>query len=1011
MFGLAAFLMAQDFDFFEKRIRPVLADKCYSCHSSEAKKLKGDLRLDTRDATLRVVRSGDLLKAIRYADEELKMPPKERLPAEAVADFEAWIRLGAPDPRGGPVAKPAKSHWAFQPVKAVPEGLGIDGFIRAKLHEKGLKPSPPADRRTLLRRATFDLTGLPPTPQEVDAFLSDDSPDAFAKVVDRLLASPHYGERWARYWLDLARHADTKGYLFQEETRYAYSYTYRDWVIRALNEDLPYDQFLIQQIAADLVRPPDDPRPLAAGGFLTVGRRFNNNLHEVVDDRIDVLTRATLGLSVACARCHDHKYDPIPQKDYYALFGILHNVREPEQWENLLVINGGVHEATPTGGRNEPISLGPTADEQTTRAYREELAARQAEVEKYAAEQYPKLILPLRTAPQIAKYLLSAQESLTFSDDKEALLAMDRDLSIWVLRGWKALLRRARESNDPVFAVWHGQTGGHPLVARAFAEKPATLKEAADRYGALLAKYDGDTPRENPDEEVLRRVLRGKGSPTDLGPKDLLLVAGSQITQRPVRDKLLGLRQKVEGVRIHHSGSPPSAMALEEVSEPRNARLFLRGNPRTPGEEIPRGLLTILGGQTVTQGSGRLELARSIASPENPLTARVMVNRLWLHHFGEGLVRTPSDFGVRGEPPTHPELLDWLAHRFFSERWSLKAMHRLLMLSAAYRRSSEEDGEGRRVDPENRLLWRMNRRRLDFEATRDALLAVSGQLDRTVGGRPVDLSTPPYSPRRAIYGLVDRANLANLFRDFDFPSPDAHSARRALTTVPQQALFMMNSPFLVEQAVRLAGRVSGEPEARVHQLYGLLFSRPATPRELEIAKALLEKPSADAPRSEAWSYGTYENGKFRPFARFSYATKAWTDGPGDGELSASGGRAAGRPVVRRWVAPEDVTVTVRGTLSGSALRAKLVSGRSGELASWSLKKIESEFQIKGLAVKRGEPLDFCVEGGAFSWSASVQKSDGSRGWDAARDFAGPPLTAWEKYAQILLQTNEFVFVD
>jgi cytochrome c553 len=348
-----------DFEFFEKKIRPLLMENCYRCHSHESEKVKGGLLLDTREGLLKggdtgpAMIPGDpekslLIKSVRYTDENLQMPPKgKKLAAEQIADLETWIKIGAPDPRtekvaasGPPLSDPIKvrNHWAFQPIKdaAIPPVRNkrwvqtpIDSFILAKLEEKGMKPSPRAGKRTLIRRATFDLIGLPPTPEEVAEFLADQSADAFAKVVDRLLGSHYYGERWARHWLDVARYADTKGYVFEEERRYPYSYTYRDYVIRAFNEDLPYDQFIVQQLAADLLPLGEDKRPLAAMGFLTLGRRFLNNQHDIIDDRIDVVSRGTMALTVACARCHDHKYDPIPTKDYYSLYGVFASCNEP----------------------------------------------------------------------------------------------------------------------------------------------------------------------------------------------------------------------------------------------------------------------------------------------------------------------------------------------------------------------------------------------------------------------------------------------------------------------------------------------------------------------------------------------------------------------------------------------------------------------------------------------------------------------------------------------------------
>ncbi|HZT79770.1 MAG TPA: DUF1549 and DUF1553 domain-containing protein [Gemmataceae bacterium] len=593
------------------------------------------------------------------------------------------------------------------------------------MEEKGHRPAPPADRRTLLRRITFDLIGLPPTPEEVDAFLNDPSPDAYEKVVDRLLASPHYGERWGRHWLDVARYADTKGYVFTDERRFPFSYTYRDWVIRSLNEDLPYDQFVLQQLAADqllpltLSSPPaaggegrvggDDKRSLAAMGFLTLGRRFLNNPHDIIDDRIDVVCRGLMGLTVACARCHDHKYDPISQKDYYALYGVFASSVEPKEL---------------------PVLMEPTP--------------------------------------------------------------------------------------SPAY--------------RAYEKELAVLQKAVDDY------------REAHKAELAAR-------------------------NRKHRDELRRLQKKVDQLRVTHPGAPPQAMVLVDAPQPVQPHVFRRGNPNNPGEAVPRQFLEVLSGpdrKPFTHGSGRLELAQAIASKDNPLTARVLVNRVWMHHFGQGLVRTPGNFGLRGDPPTHPELLDWLAAEFMGDAsggvdarrdqpggspasggvdprhgaWSLKRLHRLILLSNTYRQSCDGDPRLLQSDPDNHLLGRMNRRRLDFESLRDSLLAAAGRLDLKAGGRPVDITSAPFSTRRTVYGFIDRQNLPGVFRTFDLASPDTSTPQRFQTTVPQQALYLMNSPFVQEQARHLIARpevaAQQDAAARVRLLYRLLYGRPAEPDEVEL---------------------------------------------------------------------------------------------------------------------------------------------------------------------------------
>jgi hypothetical protein len=710
-------------EFFEKKIRPVLADHCFQCHGPE--KQKSGLRLDSRVAVLKgndagpVVAPGEpdksrLVQAIRY-NGEIKMPPKAKLPPEAIAALTEWVRQGAPWPE---TAKPGvrsleelgKKHWAFQPVKKPPVPptknaawmkSPVDAFILAKLEAQGMTPAPPADRATLLRRVTFDLIGLPPTPDEIDSFINDPAQDALANVVDRLLASPRYGERWGRFWLDVARYADSKGYVFTEERRYPFAYTYRDYVIRAFNQDLPYDRFLIEQIAADQLPLGDDKTPLAAMGFLTLGRRFLNNVHDIIDDRIDVVMRGTLGLTVACARCHDHKFDPIPTSDYYSLHGVFASSTEP---------------------KDLPALGTPVADD-AKEAYEKELR----------------------------------------------------------------------------------------------------------QFEAAVAEF-----QEKHKEEL-------------------------QARNQQVQGQFNAIKGKIDKLNATHPGAPARGMVLIDGANPHNSHVLLRGNPGNLGLEVPRQFPAVLTGEKrkpFTHGSGRLELAEAIASKENPLTARVIVNRVWLYHFGAGLVRTPSNFGLQGAPPSHPELLDYLAWQLMEEGWSLKKLHRLILLSAAYQQSSDANDQFRERDPDNFYLSHMNRRRLDYESLRDSLLAVTGDIDFKMGGPSIDEFKEPFARRRSVYGYVDRQNLPGVLRVFDFASPDTHSPQRFTTTVPQQALFLMNSPFVVEQVKRLTARpdvqAEADPAKRIQILYRLLYGRPADEEETALGLRFLAAPQEENGHLSVW---------------------------------------------------------------------------------------------------------------------------------------------------------------
>jgi mono/diheme cytochrome c family protein len=899
--GLAGFaagpgpITPQQAQFFEARVRPLLVEHCVRCHGRQ--KQKGGLRLDSSAALLKgsdngaVVTAGDpenslLVKAIRY-DSTPKMPPKQKLAPEAIDTLTTWVKMGAPWPELPRAEKPQeawKRHWAFQPIRkpALPHVQNvswpqtpIDRFILARFEAKGLTPSAPADRRTLIRRVTFDLLGLPPTPAEVAAFETDPAPDAFARLVDRLLTSPHYGERWGRYWLDVARYADTKGYVFFEEADFPWAYTYRDYVIRAFNSDLRYDRFILQQLAADqLVHADADRQALPALGFLTVGGRFMNNMQDILDDRIDVVTRGLLGLTVTCARCHDHKFDPIPSADYYSLYGVFASCTEPDV---------------------APLFEDPPHTKAYA-AFEKELRAREQRLAAFLDDKRKELSKTART--RFAEYLLAAHALHRHpTQDDFMLLADGGDLNPTMVIRWKAYLDRTRQRHHAIFAPWHalaalpekdfatrartlvaqftaqgnGRQRINPLVAKALADRPPqTLADAARRYGELLNGVDQSwqqalqraaasrrpAPSElaDPAHEELRQVLYGPDSPPSLVANTFTEL--ELLPDRPAQAKLQELRKAVETWRATGAGAPPRAMVLVDLPTPYSPRVFRRGNPNNLGDAVPRQFLGLLAGnerRPFEHGSGRLDLAQAIVAPSNPLTARVLVNRIWAEHFGVGLVRTPSDFGLRSEPPSHPELLDYLASTFMENGWSIKKLHRRILLSAVYQQRSDDRPECRVQDPENILLWKMNRRRLDFEATRDALLAVGGALDERIGGPPVRDITAPAANRRTVYGYLDRLNVPGLYRTFDFPSPDATSPHRDTTTVPPQALFLMNNPFAIEQARRVTRRpeIAGErdPARRVDRLFRLLYSRPPTAEEVQWLTAYL---AASANSTVAW---------------------------------------------------------------------------------------------------------------------------------------------------------------
>ncbi len=721
----------EQFEFFENRIRPVLASECYQCHSHDAKKLKGNLLLDSREGFLRGGDSGPalvpgdpdaslLIKAVRYKDQESAMPPKKRLRDDQIADFEAWVRMGSPWPESAAApltataakdydwAKLRAEHWAFRPMQrpsppsvfltAWPRNP-IDHFVLARLEAANLTPSPPAAPAALIRRAYLDLIGLPPSPEALNAFLQDSSPEAFEKVVDHLLASPQYGQRWGRHWLDVARYSDgLGGYL--DAAPLPEAWRYRDWVVDALNRDLPYDQFVRQQIAGDLLS--EDRADGLATGFFAVGPTYNTDggdpeaeaqtRAETLADRVDTFSRAFLGLTVACARCHDHKFDPITARDYYALAGIFNN----------------------TATSHLPIA-------------------------------------------------------------------------------------------------------------------PREVVEAFDRAQAAIQGQ----------EKKIKSASEPGGDP-------------SQVPN---------LQAELERLR---QAAPPAYPKAHMFADSGNSDLpvAIRGDLRKPGEPAPRRFLQIVAGENPTlfkEGSGRRQLAAAVIDPTNPLTARVMVNRVWKHHFGQALARTPSNFGILGEKPTHPELLDWLATTFIDQGWSLKKLHRLILLSATWRSGSHYRAQAFTQDGENRLLWRMNPRPLEVESWRDSLLAVTGELDPALHGPPSDRILE--DKRRTLYGTIsrngDRHPSDEFLRLFDFPTPRSTSETRAASTVPQQYLFMLNSAFMIQRAQALTDRLQREaPDdpTRIARAYQLLYSRLPRPQEIELGLTFLADTASGAPASRWPSY-------------------------------------------------------------------------------------------------------------------------------------------------------------
>jgi len=844
-------------EFYNRHIQPLMAGACYECHSHQSGESNGLLMVDS-GAAMRIggtrgaaVVAGNpdaspLYRALLYTDSDLQMPPDRKLPDEQIEVVKEWILAGAVAPKTDhdPVAKSgaeanAKDHWAYQMPEAKVTGddaaRAIDVLLSKRLSEQGLAFSPRTDRRTLLRRMSYDLTGLTPTFEQLETFVNDSRDDGIviAEAIDALLASPHFGERWARHWMDLSRYSDTKGYVFQEDRQYAEAYRYRDWLIESLNRDLPYNEFVRKQIAADLDIDADGNgrEHLPALGFLTLGRRFLNNRHDIIDDRLDVITRGLMGMTLACARCHDHKYDPVSQADYYALSGVFLNTDEP---------------------------------------------------------------------------------------------------------------------------------GGEPFAHR--------LADAADQ---------------------------------------------------------------------------------------RESRILMRGNPSSPGDKVPRRFVTFFAPQEQPfgPGSGRRELADQITGAENPLTARVMVNRIWMNLMGSSLVESPSDIGTRCPPPLQQELLDHMAVDFQTDGWSIKRMIRRILTSAAYQQQSVARGpdvdQAIAVDPANTLYWRMNRRRRDIESLRDGLLAASGQLDRQLLGPSVKVDKSPFPKRRTVYAYIDRQDLAGFLRNFDMASPDAHSPSRAYTSVPQQGLYLLNSDFMAEQAIELgrqAATVADQSDrtSAGDWLFRQSLGRSATEQELQLVNAFIDSPStqnASSQTPETWiaGYGTLDLDagkltKFERLPRFQDGRWSGNDGAPDAVLGwclihAQGGHPGTGlefAVVRRWVAPRDGVVRVRGTLNhpakeGDGVRGTIVRDSQSVLGQWSVLTGETKTDVQWVSVRQGQTIDFVTDSvgnpnhDSFNWTVRIRYDDGAKeAYESEKQLPTPgaePLDAWQLLAQAILASNEFAFID
>lgn len=924
----------EDAIFFETHVRPVLSESCLSCHSEVNP--GGMLRLDKPLTVSQVAKVIGRLTGVGGARMPLNAPP---ISNEKIQQLRLWQTNGAKWPT---LPAPIDGNlWSLKPVKlTTPQknllpgwsGTPIDRFLAMDFIKRGVVPSLTADRKTILRRAAYLLTGLPTTYVETMAFVSDKSLNAYEVAIDKLLASPRYGERMARLWMDIARYSDTKGYVFVEDRNYPNAYTYRDWLITSFNSDLSYDQFVIQQLAADKLVT-EDRKPLAALGFLTIGRRFLNAENDIIGDRIDVTTRGFLGLTVQCARCHDHKFDPIPTRDYYSMYSIFASSQE-----NTPAISDK--------GIRDPW------------------------------ESHNKVLENVNNTYQV------------------------------LLRSSIAKLRTKVEQTTPGPSV--------------------KVREALQ----ATALNDLPTPERLP-------ILRTAFSREETEELDSLL------------------RQAAE-LKSSRPPQPEFAMAMMDKSSPVTVNIHKRGNPGSPGDLAPRQFLRCISGEKRDEwvDSGRLQLAKSIVSTDNPLTARVFVNRVWMNVFGKGIVRTPSDFGKQGEKPSNPALLDYLAYHFMhTDGWSVKKLYKRILLTQAFKTASIPTASATLKDPENRLVTHQNLRRLDLEQLRDSLLYVSGSLDVTrVGGKSEELWTPNYTPRRTLYGFIERQNLPLTFKTFDYASPDTTSPMRFTTTVPQQALFMMNSPLVTAQARALAAlrNIKNVPDKdAITGIFQSALCRKPTLQETKVFTTFLSKPDTDESIDirALWlsGYGTISGATDRvtDFKELPFSADGQHRGglglpdPNLGwtMLDKDGGHpgTVGVMSIRRFTSPGPGTVSISGSFghmsaSGDGVRARVMSSRHGQLGSWTVQNRRTPTNLPNIAIVKGEFLYFvvdCIADDSFdsyNWSPIIQVTKPVVGglangtWKASDAYIKSteyerPLTRLERLAQVLLMSNEFAHVD
>lgn len=1047
-------------DFFEEKIRPVLVKNCYSCHTTS--QMSG-LRVDSAEGMAKGGKRGAavvpgnpgaslLLQAIKQTD-SLKMPVGSKLTDAEIADFTAWIEAGAAWPKAASTLSAAgdgkyviypeqKQFWSLvtlrQPkLPAVKDAkwpkTDIDRFILERLEKEDLKPNKPASRRDLIRRASLDLTGLPPTYEEIQAFEKDTSPNAFAKVVDRLLASPHYGERWGRVWLDVARYSEDDYRTLNQNPRgyrpYPNAYAYRDWVIQAFNDDLPFDEFVKAQIAGDLAPPETRHKVLPATGFIGLGPwYYDNGAFEITraderHDRVDAVTRGFLGLTVACARCHNHKYDPIPQTDYYSLAGIFYNTIYEE------------YSGAPKKVVDEFVKLEEDLDksnrilQDTTQAASDSLSR--------------------SLAYQTSNYLQGVWElSQTGANKREmAQVVEQRKLDFELLDRWAKYMSKATTKYKNKDA-WQAMVkkGGTAAEAKRLADQfqnelvAAMLdKNEIDAENRVIQAKDleGTKPKKRTDKpsnftsykdfnpgswlrlkslpeeqnsfwiEIFQRELRDQEDPNAMmnmnnrqGNPGVLLFRGWGLESRigpEAQARIRSIQTDIDAIRKKMETKYPFIHGVKDAETPEDIQVAFRGDPNNPeGPPIPRHFLSLLSEdepQAFTKGSGRLELAEAVI--KQPIAIRVFVNRIWKGHFGTGIVDTPSNFGMTGERPTNPDLLEYLASTFVANGMSVKGLHREIMLSSVYQLSTADNAVASAKDSGNRLYWRAEKKRLDAEQLRDGILMSAGNLDDAIGGPSADL-TPAYL-RRTVYGKVSRYKLDEYLQLFDFPSPSISAEKRFVTTVPLQRLFLMNSDFMQVESEELAKRVANESDnrSRINRAYRYVFGRDASEEEITLgleylrSEPLLEyeerkaKPPTPAPGGRRGGRGAPgQSPQGQAPAQTTAETPAATDAPA---ATGSGPDTTAVPPVPGPEKPPDKTE--------AAKPAPMPENAGDAVAAAPVPPSDAEPAADGM-------MGMGMMGGM-----------GRRGANA-----GPPemkydVTVWGRYVKILFSSSEFLFIN